>query len=390
MARKPGRDGGIYSRPDTKMWWMWYRDRSGKRQFESTGTEDWAQAHQRLRQRLQARDENTLEVLRKGEQLKFSEWVQFFLENYSKPPMRAAKTHAANQRAASLLIDMFGDRKLVEITPDDVEFYLRQRLTAHARVHTLGGVMKGRMLKPSTVHQEFRILRRILNLAVKKRRLAANPCSGAEFPVRVDGLFRPHYVSWSEQQRIEQAAPEYLRNVVRIITETGLRIYKELLSAVKEQVDLSSRLFWIPDSKTPSGRAEITLTDLAAEAFRDQMELAGPSPWVFPSDESGSGHLVTVKKAWRATLKRAGVRYFRIYDLPSTYGTRLSAGGVADEWVTQMLRQSDSKVFKKYSQMKLQMKREALAKLDRLANEKGADSVTSRPQAGFCYGFCYG
>jgi hypothetical protein len=37
--------------------------------------------------------------------------------------------------------------------------------------------------------------------------------------------------------------------------------------------------------------------------------------------------------------------------------------------VTQMLRQGDSQVFKKYSQMKLQMKREALEKLNRHANE---------------------
>src|SRR6202162_5589188 len=51
------------------------------------------------------------------------------------------------------------------------------------------------------------------------------------------------------------------------------------------------------------------------------------------------------------------------------YATRLSAGGVADEWVTQMLRQGDAQVFKKYSQMKLQMKREALEKLNRRANE---------------------
>ena len=62
---------------------------------------------------------------------------------------------------------------------------------------------------------------------------------------------------------------------------------------------------------------------------------------------------------------------FAIYDLRSTYATRLSAGGVADEWVTQLLRQGDAKVFKKYSQMKLQMKREALAKLNRQANEGG-------------------
>jgi hypothetical protein len=37
----------------------------------------------------------------------------------------------------------------------------------------------------------------------------------------------------------------------------------------------------------------------------------------------------------------------------------------------QLLRQGDAKVFKKYSQMKLQMKREALAKLNRHANEGG-------------------
>ena len=35
----------------------------------------------------------------------------------------------------------------------------------------------------------------------------------------------------------------------------------------------------------------------------------------------------------------------------------------------QTLRQGDAKVFKKYSQMKLQMKREALEKINRQANE---------------------
>lgn len=56
--------------------------------------------------------------------------------------------------------------------------------------------------------------------------------------------------------------------------------------------------------------------------------------------------------------------------------TRLSAGGVADEWMAHMLRQGDAKVLKKYSQMKLQMKREALEKINRHANEvKGFDTV---------------
>jgi hypothetical protein len=45
------------------------------------------------------------------------------------------------------------------------------------------------------------------------------------------------------------------------------------------------------------------------------------------------------------------------------------SGTMETRWVTQMLRQSDAQVFKKYSQMKLQMKREALGKLNRRANE---------------------
>jgi hypothetical protein len=44
---------------------------------------------------------------------------------------------------------------------------------------------------------------------------------------------------------------------------------------------------------------------------------------------------------------------------------------VADEWVTQLLRQTDARVFKKYSQMKLQMKREALNRMNRKAGEAG-------------------
>src|SRR6266404_321513 len=84
------------------------------------------------------------------------------------------------------------------------------------------------------------------------------------------------------------------------------------------------------------------------------------------------GHHKNLRRTWQRTLARAKVPYFRIYDLRSTYATRLSAGGVADEWVTQMLRQGDAQVFKKYSQMKLQMKREALEKMNRQASEMPA------------------
>jgi hypothetical protein len=160
------------------------------------------------------------------------------------------------------------------------------------------------------------------------------------------------FMTWPEQQLIERHAPERLRNVVRIITETGLRVYKELLPLKKEEVAHLNAKVQISDSKTPNGVAELALTELAIRTFRNQILLAGTGEYLFPSDLNTTGHQQSLRTVWWLTLKRAG--------------------GVADEWVTQLLRQGDAKVFKKYSPMKLQMQHEALLKINRHANEMPA------------------
>jgi integrase len=374
MPRARKYDGIVYPRTGTSIWWIRYRDRNGVPRRESSLTADWQEANKRLRERLQSRDDNLLEIRRKGETLTYGQWADFFLETYSKPPMRAAKTHEANGRCIMHLKTALGMSKLGDITADSIESYLRDRLRQRVRVKVKIGYRQLGPIKSTTVHQEFRVLRRMLNVAVRKKLLLANPCSGVEFPVAVKGLFRPHYVTWSEQQQIESHASESLRNAVRIITETGLRVYKELTPMRKEQVDIQNAVVWIPDSKTPNGVAEVPLTPLAIQAFSRQRVIAGDGPFLFPSDRNRRGHQTTFKTVWHKTLQRARIPYFRIYDLRSTYATRLSAGGVADEWVTQLLRQGDAQVFKKYSQMKLQMKREALEKLNRRANEMASAS----------------
>jgi hypothetical protein len=58
-----------------------------------------------------------------------------------------------------------------------------------------------------------------------------------------------------------------LRNVVRIITETGVRVYVELMPVTREQVDLANSVLWIPDSKTPTGVTELPLAAMAVQAF---------------------------------------------------------------------------------------------------------------------------
>ena len=76
MARPSKHDGVLYKRDGTQFWWMRYRDKTGERCQEPTGTSDWHEAQRKLRERLQARDDNILEIVRKGEQLSFQEWVE--------------------------------------------------------------------------------------------------------------------------------------------------------------------------------------------------------------------------------------------------------------------------------------------------------------------------
>jgi integrase len=334
-----------------------------------------------LRTRLEARDGNVLHVVRKGESLSFGVWADLFLENYSKPPIRQPGTHNANMRCIQHLKKAFATRRLIDVGPEEIELYLRERLRQRVKIRIGKGYREQGLIKATTVHQELRVLRRMLNVAVRKRLLATNPCAMVEFPVPLKALFRPHYVTWSEQQQIEHNSMPHLRNAIRIIGETGLRVKKELLPMKKNQIDFLNAVLWIPDSKTPNGVAEIPLTKLALEAFQNQVAISGNGEFLFPSNLNQEGHLRSLRTAWRKALKRAGVPYFRLYDLRSAYATRLSAGGVADEWVIQMLRR-DSQVFKKYSQMKLQMKREALDKINRRANEMSG-VLTQHDSGGF-------
>lgn len=377
VGRPRNDNGSLYLRKDSRVWQMGYWDDEGRYRQESTGQRDKAEAQKVLRRRLVDRDAGRLPGVEQSGLLTFNQWADWFLANRSKPPSCSPKTHAANENALKFLRPRFGMQRLQDITTDDVEVYLRTRLNTRKRVHTRLGIRLGSRLKPSTVNQEFRVLRHILNQAVKKRRLLVNPCNGAEFPVKLSGTTRkPHVLTASEQERLEAAAPVHLRNIITIMCETGLRPYRELIPMRKTQVDLANRLIHIPDSKTVAGVADMPMTDRAREAFVSQMRASLDSEFLFPNTSTGRP-LTTVRKMWDRALQKAGLPHFALYELRHTFATRLSAGGVADRFVTQMLRQSDAAVFKRYSQANLSMMREALAKLDRQAGEHDTHFLTA-------------
>jgi integrase len=372
--------GSIYPRSDSQFLWVHYRSRDGEIVTESTGTADPEEAERFLRERLGARDDGTLPLILSSRTLAFGEWADWFLEKRSKPPIRSAKTHHQNTNAVKLLRPVFGSLLLSEITPEAIENYIERRLNEGKRINTKFGLVRRGRVKPATVHQEFRVLRHILNVAIRLKKLQLNPCSSVDFPVSVKHSTRkPHYMTASEQERIEFFASSYLKHVDVIMTEMGLRPYRELLPMLKSQVDLENQLVHISDSKTESGIGDMPMTEPAYNAFKDQIDQTTGSEYLFPrlTERGSKPYLCNVQRTWRTTLRRAKVPYFSLYELRHTFATRLSAGGVADHFVTLMLRQGDAGVFKRYSQAKLNMMREALAKLDRTANERAVNFSTA-------------
>ena len=147
--------------------------RDGVRRRESTFTETGPKRRNASGNVCKPRDNNTLRALRRGHDFTFGEWSDFYPENFSRPPFRAPKTHEVNERALKHLRKMFENTKLAELTADDIEGFLRRRLKQRVQVKAKNGFVEKGLLKATTVHQELRVLRRMLNVAVRKKFLFA-------------------------------------------------------------------------------------------------------------------------------------------------------------------------------------------------------------------------
>jgi integrase len=80
-------------------------------------------------------------------------------------------------------------------------------------------------------------------------------------------------------------------------------------------VDWEHKLIrWGNDVKTAGSSEPLPLSDLAYRVLRKWKEESNPdSPFIFPSPRKPDQPIRSVKTAWNAALKRAGVPYFPIY-----------------------------------------------------------------------------
>jgi integrase len=246
------------------------------------------------------------------------------------------------------LRQFFGDRNLIEIQRRMFEEYRdyrrRQPSQRDPRI----------TVKGATVNREMEYLQCMFQFAVTRKYIAESPAAGVgHFDERRE---RPakRMLTVEEEQSIFETAPPYLRVAIVLLVQTGGRTNSEGLSLRWDQVDLENQVIHLAgELKTSESAQPLPLTRQACELLREwKNEQGQKSLFLFPSPRDSNKPIGSVKKAWRTSLKRAGVSYFPIYNLRQhVFCTRLS--WVAPDAVVQRAMRHSSPETKRVYQLGL-------------------------------------
>jgi integrase len=127
-------------------------------------------------------------------------------------------------------------------------------------------------------------------------------------------------------EALEMEPNRAMRDFFLMCLYTGARC-GNVLSMEWEDIDFSIKEWKIPDTKNGEP-VRIPLIEEALEILRDRSWIKGSSiPWVFPGNDSKSGHLENIRGAWKRILERAGLKNLRIHDLRRTLGSYQAIAG---------------------------------------------------------------
>lgn len=185
-----------------------------------------------------------------------------------------------------------------------------------------------------------------------------------------------------EEKRLLAVAKGYLKPLILLLADTGLRVGKEALPIRWSDLDLENGLVFVRQSKTQAGIRCLPMTfRLKDELIRWKRLTGKQSEFVFAYPLDQSKHLLQVPKTWSRALKDAKVEPRRIYDLRSTFATRLNAAGVPQVFIDQLMGHSGG-LAQTYAKASDEYRRAAIDKLEAFLFAKGGAEKRSLQATG--------
>ena len=115
-----------------------------------------------------------------------------------------------------------------------------------------------------------------------------------------------------------------LRDVVLLLLNTACRL-NEILSLQWNWIGFERRVIHLPEWQTKNEEErDVKLNQLCISLLRQRRLRTVSDVYVFPSDQSESGHVVSLYRQWYKALKKSGITDLELHDLRHTCASRLS------------------------------------------------------------------
>jgi integrase len=245
----------------------------------------------------------------------------------------------------------------------------------------LAGLHQAGEVTPTTIAKAYRLLRRILNVAVEAGYLPRNPCV-----IKGAGIERPRemrHVSIPQLMAIANVVPGRYRALILVAGFGGLR-WAELVGLRRRHVDLAgARLHVVEQAaevkgkiivgppKTEAGRRVVTLPAVALEALAEHLgryAMPGPDGLVFTS--TAETYLLRSnfsRWVWRPAVQRLGLDGLRFHDMRHTAATLAAAAGATTKELMERIGHTSPGVALRYQHIMADRQAALAAALDGLA-----------------------
>jgi integrase len=185
---------------------------------------------------------------------------------------------------------------------------------------------------------------------------------------------RTRIISPAEEQAYLAATSQPLRDVARVMLDTGMRP-EEVFRIETDNLDFFQRTILHAFGKTAAARRRLTMTDDVWSILK-RRTASSKSPYAFPSPDNPERLIGSVRKAHDAAARRARiVPGFRLYDLRHTYASRAVMAGVDLPTLAALLGHTSVQMTMRYVHPAEEHKREAAAKIEKFKTASAIELV---------------
>jgi integrase len=371
--RRQQGEGSLYHRKGRSQWVAvadlgWKNGKRDRREF--TGPTPQAAIEKRAAFLGRRRDGFTLP---RGRQPSVPEWVLYWCHSTAKAQLKPSGWESYRQKCEDHIAPFFDGVKLSELSVEDVEGW-------HARLLALPRQRGKGTLAPASVRLAHQVLSVCLNEAVRRKRIAFNPCSLAHPPAA--GREPPEPPSADEVDMVVAACrerPDGARWVLAITTGLrqgevlGLR-WRDIRLAAPASVTVRRTQGraggeWVyDDPKSRKSRRTVPLPAVAAgalRAHRERQQVADIGGLIFTRPSGQPVHRRQDGRDWDRLLRGLGLPHYRVHDLRHAYATELLEQGEDARVVQELMGWSSAAMAEVYQHVRPVTHARVIASLDR-------------------------